>query len=376
MHLIVQKKDLADILGRMKGIPIQKSMSNILGHFLLDAVEGMLSITGMNYEVGIKLQVNCEVLDSGRIAVPAKKLMGLVGQAPEGAITLKTEAEGNWLTASVKKYSVRIPMMDPDNLPPLQEVEEKSVVTLPEGVLLEMADKCGFAISTDETRPNLNGLYMRFTKSDPPTVDAVSTDGKRLSLVHREVTAVDMDVEELGCLVHRRGIQEMKLFLKGDIENVRMVIDRKGIRLERPEGFLVVRQIEMEFPNYDMVVPKDFNWNFIVPTATLVEMVRRVSISASEENFMVILRLQDGVLEVEAGDNEGGTAKDQADLSYDGEPIEIAYNYRYLLEALNAFGGSTNVEFRIKDNYAASMIVAADGKDEVVQLIMPIRRTV
>lgn len=377
MHLIVQKKDLADILGRMKGIPIQKSMSNILGHFLLDAVDGMLSITGMNYEVGIKLRVGCEVQESGRVAVPAKKLIDLVGQAPEGAITLKTESDGNWMMASVKKYSVRIPMMDPDNLPPLQEVEEKAVVTLPEGTLLEIADKCGFAISTDETRPNLNGLYMKFSKGpDQPFVDTVSTDGKRLSLVHRNVTAVDMDVEELGCLVHRRGIQEMKLFLKGDLENVRMVIDRKGIRLERPEGFLVIRQIEMEFPNYDMVVPKDFNWNFIVPANTLAEMVRRVSISASEDNFMVVLRLKDDILEVEAGDNEGGTAKDQSDISYNGEPIEVSYNYRYLLEALNVFASAPEVEFRIKDNYAASMIVAAGSKDDVIELIMPIRRSV
>lgn len=377
MHLTVHKKDLADILGRMRGIPIQKSMSNILGHFLLEAVDGMLSITGMNYEVGIKLNVACDVQESGRAAVPAKKLIDLVGQVSEGEITLKTKENDNWMHATANTFNGNIPMMDPDNLPALQEVEEKTVVTLPEGTLLEIADKCGFAISTDESRPNLNGLYMKFSKiSDPPIVDAVSTDGKRLSLVHRHVTAIDMSVEELGCLIHRRGIQEMKMFLKGELENIRMVIDRKGVRLERPEGFLVIRQIEMDFPNYDLVVPKDFQWNFRFSTSSLIEMVRRVSIFTSPENSMVILRVQDGLLEVEAGDNEGGIAQDHADISYSGEPIEMSYNYRYLLEALNVFSSTQEVEFRIKDNYAATMIVAADDNDDVIELIMPIRRSV
>ena len=243
---------------------------------------------------------------------------------------------------------------------------------------MEITDKTAFAISQEETRPNLNGLYIKFSRAvDPPVAEAVSTDGKRLSMVRRNITSVDMDVEELGCLIHRRGIQEMKHFLKGDLDNVRMVMDRKGIRLERPEGFIVVRQIEMEFPKYEMVVPKDFQWTFTVSPSLLTEMVRRVAISASEEkNFMVMLRLQDGKIQVEAGDDEGGLAVDEADVNYDGEPLEFAYNYRYLLDALNVFSGVPEVEFRIKDNYAASMIVAAGGTDDVVELIMPIRRTV
>ncbi len=375
MHLIVQKKDLADILGRMKGIPIQKTMSNIMGHFLLEAEEGMLSVTGMNYEVGIKLQTACEVKELGRVAVPAKKLIAMVSQAPEGTVTIKTEETSDWLIATAKKYKVRLPVMDPDNLPSIQEVEEKAVVTLPEGVLLEMAEKCGFSISMDETRPNLNGLYMKFSKAtEPPFVDAVSTDGKRLSLVHRNVTSVDMDMEELGCLIHRKGIQELKVFLKGDLDNVRMVIDRKGVRFERPEGFLVVRQIEMEFPNYKMVIPKDYNWSFIISPNMLAEMVSRVSISAPEDNFMVTLRLHDGRIEVEAGDQEGGLARDVAEIDYNGEPIEVSYNYRFLLDALGVFSSVSEVEFQIKDNYAASMVVLPDGKKDVIELLMPIRR--
>ena len=154
-------------------------------------------------------------------------------------------------------------------------------------------------------------------------------------------------------------------------------MDRKGVRLERPEGFIVVRQIEMEFPNYDLVVPKDFQWSFVISPALLAEMVRRVSISATEEkNFMVTLRLQNNRIQVESGDEEGGLAVDESDVNYDGELIEFSYNFRYLLDALAVFSGTAEIEFRIKDNYAASKIIAAGGNEDLVELVMPIRRTV
>ena len=373
MRIVVDKRQFSEALDKIKGIPVQKTLSMILGHMLLESVDEGLRITALNYEVGMQLITAAKIEDGGRIAVPAKKLIDAVTRAPEGEIILSTEDDENWLRLQRGSYHLRLPLMDPDNMPSVQKVEEKLMLKIPEGTLLEIIEKCSFAISNDESRPNLNGLFMKILQQDDGyAVEAVATDGKRLSIVRRRISEYKEPPEEIPLLIHKRGIVELKRFLKGDLDNVTLIADKKGVKIIRPEGFIVVRQIEIGFPKYELVIPNDYNISFEVSPQQLIETLKRVGISADEAHT-VKFHLKPGKLIIKAEDKEGSIAQDELDINYDGEETSFRYDYVYLLDALGVFSKTRAVEFRIVDNYHASMIVEAGGKEDVLELVMPIK---
>jgi DNA polymerase-3 subunit beta len=235
-----------------------------------------------------------------------------------------------------------------------------------------MVERVAFAMSSDEGRPNLNGIFVKVdTKRGKARIEMVATDGHRLARLVREAEEVEAS-HALGVIVHRKGVHELKRFLDGVEGPVTVGFQRNAVVFRVESGYLLVRQIELEYPDYQRVVPNDFRFKFSVDRAEFMRGVQRAAVVISADKTpLVRLKLESGRLQILAQDPEKGDAHTELDLGYEGDPLEIAYNNRYLLDALGALPGQ-EVTLSVKDLSSATT-VSSPADEGILQLIMPVR---
>ena len=328
-------------------------------------------LTAQSYEVTLVTAFAAKVEEEGRMALSGRSLFEASRLLPDAPVSLKG-LPNHWAALTAGRTEYKIPGVMPDNMPLPKEVHPTDEVKIPRALLLEMVERVSFAMSTDEGRPNLNGVYL---KVDPfagrARVEAVATDGHRLARLVREA-GESQAPHPFGVIVHRKGIAELKRFLdEADLE-VSVGFERSSVVFRVPSGYLAVRQVELDYPDYQRVIPSEFKWVFTVDRAEFARAVQRASIVISPDKTpLVRLNLQSGKLQVLAQDPERGDAHTELDVTYEGEPLEISYNNRYLLDALGALPGQ-DVKLSIRDLSSATT-VTSPSDEGVLQLIMPVR---
>lgn len=372
MEFTAAKKDFALALAKAQGIPEQRNLSSVMANILLESVgPEAVRLTAQSYEVTLVTTFPAHVAKEGRMALTARSLTDRARMLPEAPVNIAL-MENQWATLSVGQRSSTIPGILPDNMPDVTAPVTTVEVFLPRHVLLEMVDRVGFAMSMDEGRPNLNGINISITSGDNSvSIDAVATDGHRLSWLNRLVE-VSGPVERVSAILHRKGVSDLKRFLEGVEGNVKVGFLRNAVVFTIDSGYLLVRQIELEYPEFRKVVPAGFRFSVDIDREELVSAVKWAQPSiAQEKTPLVRLRFEPGKVVVMARDPERGDASTSVDVNYDGEVFEIAYNNRYLLEALSAMGEQM-VRLSIKGEASASLLTSP-GDEGLKQVIMPVR---
>jgi DNA polymerase-3 subunit beta len=237
-------------------------------------------------------------------------------------------------------------------------------MTLGAGVLAEMIEKTLFAVSTDETRLSLGGVFLE--SIDRNQVRMVATDGHRLSFVEREIKGVEI---RPGVILPRKGLVEAKRLLEDTTGDVTFSIAGNLARVERSGVELFMRLIEGEFPDYRQVIPKESRRRVRVEREALHGARRRVSILSSERSRGVKLRLQPGTLEVVTTNPDIGEAMEEIEVDYSGEEFSIGFNARYLLD-VGGVGGT--VEIGLTDEVSPGIVRLADDEG-YSYVVMPMR---
>lgn len=373
MEFTAAKKDFTAALAKAQGVPEQKNLTTALAHVHLKA-EGSnaVRLTAQCYEVTVSITFPAEVTQPGDLALSGRSLFDAARMLPEAPILLQS-LENDWARLAAGRTDYKIPGMSPQHLPDRKVPKATDSIRFPVSHLLEMVDRVGFAVSTDEGRPNLNGVFVAVEPAGHEVqVEMVATDGHRLARLIRRMALSGAVAKPLGVILHRRGIQELRRFLADEEGDVAVGFQRNAAAFEIPSGYLLVNQIELEYPDYHRVLPTSFRWRVCVSRSDFIRAVQRASVMLSgEKGPLVRLSLKPGRLQTFAQDASRGDAQDEVDVDYDGDPLEIAFNHRYLLEALAALPGDT-VTFSVKDlGSAASLTSPAD--EGLLQLIMPIR---
>lgn len=373
MEFIAAKKDFTAALAKAQGIPEQKNLSSVMANLLVESAgPDAVRLTAQSYEVTLVTTFPARVGVEGRMALSGRSLSDAARMLPEAPVALKA-MPNHWAELTAGRTEYKVPGILPENMPERQEPNTTDEVRMPRELLLEMIDRVGFAMSADEGRPNLNGVFVRFDAAEGGVarVEMVATDGHRLARLVREVSAEGLG-QALGVIVHRKGVAELKRFLDGVDGDVTVGFQRNAVVFRVPTGYLLVRQIELEYPDYQRVVPGEFRWRFTVDRAELSRAVQRAAIVISgDKTPLVRLKLEPGRLQVLAQDPEKGDAHSELDIGYDGEALEIAYNNKYLLDALNALPAG-DVALQVKDLGSATVVQCPDDPG-ILQLIMPVR---
>lgn len=374
MELKIGAQELAKALGRSQGIVEKKSTMPILSHVLLEAKNGTeLHVSSTDLDLAVSSEHNCEVLKDGALAVPAKNLFEIVKSLPEQTVTLK-RAGNNYLEVRSGPSEFRIVGLPAEDFPALPKFERVPFVAVAPEQVLEMIERTAFAVSTDETRYNLNGVFFEPT---PEAVRMVATDGHRLSLCERKIEG-DFALKR-GVILPKKGLNELRKLLGEASEAGEETPETKLGFVENSAIFrwskvvLVMRLIEGMFPDYRQVIPKAGEKVLSVGRSRLLETLRRISLLSSDKAHAVKLELGKGTLKVLSQNPDLGEAKEEVPVEYAGEPLKIGFNARYLMDVLVALKGD-DVQLELADDLSPGVLRGVGDKDQgFTAVVMPMR---
>src|SRR4030067_3213918 len=337
IHIEIEKKELLKGLSLMQGIAGRKTTLPILSHIYMEWKKNSLFLTGTDLETGIQEELSATVHEEGKASISSKKLYEIVRELPEHTIQIHKK-ENHWIHLKCGKSVFNIAGLDPEEFPSLPVWQENSFSVVSTRMIREMIERTVFAASNEDSRYHLNGILFTQQKAEgKESLRMVATDGHRLSLVDREGQVI-RGVEK-GIIVPKKGILEIKKIV-GDKEGegeMGVYFDNTHAFFKMGKSLMVIRLIEGEFPEYDQVIPKNNDKKLTMGKEIIYGSLKRVSTMASERAEGVKFSFKKNLMELSSYHQDFGDAKEEVDIQYDGPPIEIGFNARYLIEALQSF---------------------------------------
>jgi DNA polymerase-3 subunit beta len=376
MNFEIDKKEFIKGLGLMQSVAGRKTTLPILSHILLEWEKNSLYLTGTDLETGIREELVAKIHQKGKASVSAKKLYEIVRELPEETITIQKK-ENQWITLQCGKSIFNLAGLDPEEFPSLPAYQEENFSTLSTRLIREMIEKTVFAASNEESRYHLNGvLFAQIRQGGKEILRMVATDGHRLSLVDRENRKIP-GVEEKGVIIPKKGVLEIKKII-GDRDGE----DEIGIYFNSTHGFFkmgksltVIRLIDGEFPEYEQVIPKGNDKKLVMAKERMVSSLKRVSTMASERMEGVKFSFKVNCVEMSSTHQDFGDAKEEVEVVYEGPPLQVGFNARYLIEAFNAID-TEEVLMELKDEGSPGILRSSSsspGPSNQFCIIMPMR---
>ncbi|SMP12134.1 DNA polymerase III, beta subunit [Desulfurobacterium pacificum] len=335
----------------------------ILSNVLLEAEDNSLRLTATNLEVGISTLISCETVESGKTTVNALKLSKLVASLTGEELELETDDSKLIVRSVNSRFSLAT--LPPEEFPEV-ELPEKYNVKLLTSELDKAIKKVSYAVSRDEARYILTGVYL---KSFGDKIHAVATDGHRLALYE-----IKAEAEEFSAIVPRRSLSELKKLLR-ESEETEMLLSENKLYFRIGDTVMWTSIIEGEYPDYLAVIPEDNPLKCVVDRDEIVNALKEVSVIYDKEEVRaVILNFTPGNLKLTAKKVElesGEEAEVNVPVEYNGEEFEITFNVNYLLEAVSSYDAES-VKI-LMDQPISPVLITSDEEPELKNVIMPMK---
>ncbi len=377
MKLTIERTALLKALGHVQSVVERRNTIPILSNVLLTAGRDTLSFSATDLDMEITDSTNALVDVPGQITAPAHTLYEIVRKLPEGAdVALSYSGEDPRLQVQAGRYKVNLPVLPAGDFPVMSSDGLSPTITVDTTDLMRLIDKTRFAISTEETRYYLTGIYLHSVVEDGrQLLRAVATDGHRLALA--EMPAPEGAAGLPGVIVPRKTIQEARRLMEDAGETIGLRISSQKVRFEFGAAALISKVIDGSFPDYTRVIPRDNTRLMSVDNRLFAAAVDRVATISSEKSRSVKLAVEAGKVMLMVRNMETGQATEELEVDYDGEPFDIGFNARYLMDVAGQIGGET-AEFRFADRAASATmldpVLALDPTDAGVQyVLMPLR---
>ncbi|MCD6459488.1 DNA polymerase III subunit beta [bacterium] len=363
MHCICDRLALSEALQVLQNIIGTNSTLPILSNILIEITETKeLALTATNLEVGIQFKLDAEIKEKGTCTLPGKKFFeiakGLVGEKIE--IEVSSDNIGVIKSGSAV---YRLMGLASEEFPRLPRLDKVNSIKINEKDLKDLFRKTSYAISTDETRYVLNGVYFIISKGE---ISVVATDGRRLAMVTKK-EAVEPDLE-VGIIIPAKTVHELMRILTGDNE-LEILFSETQVGFKKDNMLMISRLIEGKFPKYEQVIPKSSKEQVQIDREKFLNLVRRVSLITSMKSNQVKFRFNDGSVTVTASNPDIGEAKDDMSLNYKGNDFSIAFNPVYVCDALKSLEEET-VTLELSESTLPGVIKA---DDTFTYVIMPMK---
>jgi DNA polymerase-3 subunit beta len=334
----------------------------ILANVLIEAQENTLRVAATDLEVGARVTVPATITRPGAITLAARKLLELVRELPAQPVTLKLQENG-WVQLLCGTATFRLVGLPAEEYPPIETGEADAWVTVDAARLRAMLARTSFAMSQDESRPFLNGLYLLVRKGE---LRLVATDGHRLALAR---TGVEADAEMSG-IVPRKAVLEIGRVLGGS-EEATLAVRENQFYLRTPGFALASKLVEGTFPSYEQVLPKGHPRRVTVEREALMSALRRVSVVADDRTRPIRFTVGPNAVRLSASSQELGEAEEVLPAECGGEELTIGFNTRYILDALAPMEGD-RVVIELKDPLSPGVFKSGADEDHLC-VIMPMR---
>jgi len=364
MQARVNRSEFLAELAPMQGIVERRTTIPVLSHILLTASGDKLQLAATDLDVSLTSWSAAEVEGTGGIAVQAKKFVEIIRAVAGDEVRLELEDEKR-LTIVAGKSRFRINGLSPEDFPTLPDVGEDGGVEIPFAGLKAMIGKILFAVSSEESRFQLNGALLRLKEGG---VEIVATDGHRLALVEN---ALEGGAQQDGVLVPRKALQELQRFEEEGQIAFRRSEHHLSFRIGRRE--LICRILEGTFPDYERVISKDNDKQAVFDRRLLAQAVQRVALLTGDRSRAVRLGFAPDMLTISAANPDLGEAVEEVPCEYAGEEFKLGINPDYLGQFLGAFE-TDKVSFDLKDENTQCIGVPIEGTDRrYLCVIMPMR---
>ncbi|MGB3246973.1 MAG: DNA polymerase III subunit beta [Sulfitobacter sp.] len=371
MKFSIERADLLKAVGQAQSVVERRNTIPILANVLIEAEGSDVSFRATDLDIEVVDKVPAQVERAGATTVSATLLHEIVRKLPDGAlINITADTAAGRLTVEAGRSNFSLATLPREDFPVMASSEYASNFSAPAPVLRRLFDKSKFAISTEETRYYLNGVYMHVSESDGGKVlRCVATDGHRLARIDAPLPEGAADMP--GVIVPRKTVAEMRKLLEDDDMTIAVSVSETKVRFATPDITLTSKVIDGTFPDYTRVIPQGNTRKMEVDAADFAKAVDRVATVSSERSRAVKLQLDEDrvILSVNAPDS--GAAEEELAVAYSDERLEIGFNAKYLLEIASQVDRE-NAVFLF--NSSGDPTLMREGNDtSAVYVVMPMR---
>nr|HDN00304.1 DNA polymerase III subunit beta [Deltaproteobacteria bacterium] len=366
----VKKTDFLTPLSKIQTIIDKKTSMTIINNVLIYTDENYLFVEATDLEISYKSKIPCSVIEQGAITLNARKFYEIVKEFPSEEIFFE-EYKDTWLKIGAdKKAEYKIGGIAPDDFPKFRHVNTENAVDLESSIIREMIEKTIFSSSYDDRKYSLSGIYFEeeHDEEGKSSIRMVTSDGHRLSLMEKFITEKGLGLEQ-GVIIPKKGAQEIKKIIEGH-ERMLWGFDNNFCFVKCNNDHLVVRLVEGKFPDYRNIIPKSKDRYLVFNRLEIFNALKRISIFSSDTTFRgVKANVTPKLIEIESLYKEIGEANETINIDYSGEPFEIAFNAKYLMDALSVMD-SDRVELTANNPESPCLLT---GKQDIgfLGLIMP-----
>jgi len=368
MKFIASSSTLLKKLSQLNGVVSTNAVIPILEYFLFEVESGTLTITSTDLETSMRSSIPVESKEECRIAVPAKLIIDFLKTLPEQPITFTVNPDNNNIELTSDKGRYKISGETPDDFPKMPEVEDASKIELSVPTLQTAVYSSMFAISNNELRPAMTGLYFDFTNGEAKWV---STDSNKLVKYTR--TDIDFD-EEASFIVPKKALNLLKGTLPNEDVNLNLYYNNHNAQFKFQDFTMVCRLVDERFPNYDAAIPKENPFTLRINRQELLGSLKRMANFSNKTTYQVRFKMAGNELQITAQDIDfSNEAFERLSCEFEGDDMEIGFNARFLSEMLSVID-TDDVLINLSEPNKPGIISPTDSSNEedLMMLLMPI----
>ncbi|MEO8568960.1 MAG: DNA polymerase III subunit beta [Ginsengibacter sp.] len=367
MKFIVSSTQLLKHLQQISGVINANTVLPILEDFLFEIEKNKLTVVATDLETVMKIHMDIEAKDSGKVCIPAKILLDSLKNIPEQPLTFNIDKNfGVEITSDNGKYKVM--GENPDNFPKEPVADSATSFTLPSSVLSTAINKCLFAVSNDDLRPAMTGVFFELTEK---AITCVATDAHRLVRFSRlDVSCPQKDT----FIVPKKPLTLLKSALPSNNDELEISYNSNHLFVKHGGTELVCRLIDARFPDYKVVIPTDNPYKLTVNKNDFQSALRRISVFSNKSTNQVALTITGSELQLAAQDVDFSfEGNERMNCQYDGEDLQIAFNAKFLIEMLSA-ADTEEVTIELSTPTKAGIIKPTEKEEneELLMLVMPL----
>lgn len=370
MNIQIEAKIIRDALSQIITVVDRKNPRAILTYSLFKISHSDLIIEATDLEVSTRLKIPCSSDESGEFCVNPKNLLDLIREMPDKLITFNLSSETKVLNISCDKINISLLVSETTEFPKLNFEEEESNLKINSHSFLNLINKTSHAISHDETRIFLNGIFLQTHNG---SLRAVATNGYTFALIDTNDFEANTTILDNGVIIPRKGVSELKKILElYSDSNLIINLNESFIYITIEDKVsLAVRLIARDYVPYQTVIPSKTQFSFHADREQLLTAIKRVKIMANEKSNAIRFSLSNDELVVSANHPTLGEAKETISVDFNGESIDIGFNARYVLDSLSVFEkDEVNFEF---NNELSPVLLKSQQLNEFLGIIMPLK---
>lgn len=365
MRLTISREKLQEALTAVAAAVPTKTTLPVLGNLLLETTDKGLRLSGTDLDIGVSTEVLADVESPGAITVPAKKLTEIVRELPPAPVKLSAAGEQR-ITLECGRSRFKLLGLPRDEFPAFPGVDFSKLWRVRSGDLQKLISHTAFAVSTEESRPILNGVLWEVREKE---TRMVATNGHRLAKMETPYTgSLTGDF-----IIPPKALEQVRRLFPSD-EELEVARGENHLAFRSPFTSVFTRLIEGPYPNYDQVIPRDNNRVAIIDKTALQSALKRMAVVASDQTHRVKLSFNSALLKFSVATPDLGEGQDELPIRYDGDPIDIGFNGMYLLEILR-YMPTEEIRFTFKEPERAATLEPENWSEpgKYLCLVMPLR---